>query len=124
MTNESEFKNLLTEDLELIIQELNSIAVYDPHTDDWVAVPDKDDQRSADSNVTSDRVEEWNIRRAMMTQLETRYKNISRALGKIAAGTYGICEVCQGEIEPERLQANPAARTDITHSSDESQLPN
>jgi len=122
MHNTDEFKNILTEDLEKIIHELKIIAVHNPLTDDWVAVPPEDFQ-SADSNITADAAEEWGTRRAMMTQLETRYKNITRALQKIAAGTYGVCETCQQPIEPARLAMNPAARTDIIHSADESQLP-
>lgn len=38
-------------------------------------------------------------------------KEVSRALGKLEKGTYGICEVCKNPIEQGRLQAFPAART-------------
>lgn len=34
---------------------------------------------------------------------------IEKALGKIAAGTYGECESCGDSIQPKRLQARPLA---------------
>ena len=34
---------------------------------------------------------------------------IDKALGKIEAGTYGICERCGSPINPERLEALPYA---------------
>jgi RNA polymerase-binding protein DksA len=34
---------------------------------------------------------------------------IDAALGRIDAGTFGICEACGREIEPERLEAVPYA---------------
>ena len=58
-----------------------------------------------------------------MPQLETRFRNIKRALDKIEAGTFGICEISGNQIEPERLAANPAARTDISHIDKEDTLP-
>jgi RNA polymerase-binding transcription factor DksA len=30
---------------------------------------------------------------------------VLRALQKLEQGTYGLCDVCQGEIEPDRLEA-------------------
>ncbi len=35
---------------------------------------------------------------------------IDKALGKIPEGTYGICETCGEEIEPDRIEYLPAAR--------------
>lgn len=35
---------------------------------------------------------------------------IDKALGKIGDGTYGICETCGEEIEPDRIEYLPAAR--------------
>ena len=37
------------------------------------------------------------------------------ALERIEKGTYGICEVGNEEIEEDRLNANPAARTCKAH---------
>jgi DnaK suppressor protein len=39
---------------------------------------------------------------------------IAAARGRVAAGTYGVCERCGRPIAPERLEARPAARTCVT----------
>ena len=88
-----------------------------------MAIPDKADLGNADENVEADAVEEWNGRRALMAQLEIRYRNIKRALEKIANGTYGICEISGEPIEEERLHANPAARTNLANIDREKELP-
>lgn len=36
-------------------------------------------------------------------------EQITRALGRLEAGTYGICTACGGSIAPKRLEAMPAA---------------
>jgi RNA polymerase-binding transcription factor DksA len=118
------YKTQLEADLEIIINELKTIAVHDKQTDDWTAVPIASDLKTADLNEEADAVEEWNVRQALMVQLETRYKNIKRALRKFDSDTYGICEVSGEPIEPNRLAANPAARTNIANRENESQLPN
>ena len=38
-----------------------------------------------------------------------RLAQIDQALARIAAGTYGICDVCGKPIVPERMEANPLA---------------
>ena len=40
---------------------------------------------------------------------------IDAALGRIDAGTFGTCQVCGREIEPERLEAVPYATLCIDH---------
>jgi RNA polymerase-binding protein DksA len=47
---------------------------------------------------------------AEINLLERRLHDIHQALDAIDEGIYGICERCGNVIEPERLQANPAAR--------------
>jgi RNA polymerase-binding transcription factor DksA len=37
------------------------------------------------------------------------YQKVERALGKIKEGTYGRCDRCGNQIDPERLKALPAA---------------
>lgn len=121
--SQEEFKSQLESELNKIIQELETIATLDPSTDDWIAVPVAEDLRSADENVESDAVEEWNERRAVLAQLEIRYRNIKRALDKISKGTFGICEISGQEIEHERLVVNPAARTNLANIDREKELP-
>src|SRR5512143_3542165 len=40
---------------------------------------------------------------------------IDLALGRLEAGTYGLCEACGDPIEPEGLRRNPLVRLCIDH---------
>lgn len=122
-TSNDQFKHRLETELSELITEISTIAQHDPQTDDWVAIPSPE-TNEADINLEADQVEGWNERRATLAKLETRYRNLNRALTKIAAGNYGYCEVSQEPIEIERLEANPAARTNIANRDREAELPN
>ena len=41
------------------------------------------------------------------SQLESRLERVERALEKLGAGTYGVCDVCERPIDPRRLRAAP-----------------
>ena len=49
--------------------------------------------------------------------------DIKRALKKIKDDEYGKCELCGEDIEEDRLEANPAARTCKKHMGEEAKLP-
>jgi DnaK suppressor protein len=53
--------------------------------------------------VTAERTEVLGVVDTLKAQLE----NVDRALAKIDAGTYGICEDCGTEIPAARLEARP-----------------
>jgi RNA polymerase-binding transcription factor DksA len=118
-----ELKNQLEFALSQIVSELNTIAVQQPETGDWVAIPAIEDRANADANLDADVTEDWNVRRATLGQLETRYRNITRALKKFETGNYGICEISGEPIETERLAVNPAARTNLANINREKELP-
>ena len=40
---------------------------------------------------------------------------VEAALARVAAGTYGVCEVCHRPIDPARLEARPTASTCVHH---------
>lgn len=50
---------------------------------------------------------------AILQRLVAQMAEIDAALGRIQAGTYGICEETDSHIPVERLRANPSARTVI-----------
>jgi RNA polymerase-binding transcription factor DksA len=50
---------------------------------------------------------------SILEQLEAELAELQAALERIDAGTYGIDEVTGEPIAPERLQAMPAARTNV-----------
>lgn len=119
----SVYKARLEEQLKAITKELETIGIHNPENpSDWEAVPEPI-VAEADPNDVADRVEEWDENRGIVSVLEARYNNIVRALKKIEDGTYDTCEVCGKKIEEDRLNANPAARTDKEHIEDESTLP-
>jgi DnaK suppressor protein len=122
MIDTTTIKATLEDTLATLTTELSAIAVHNPETDDWEALPVGADSSEPDENDEADVVEEWNERRATVAVLETDYRNTKRALAKIAAGTYGICEVSGEPIEEARLHANPAARTCIAHREEEDLL--
>lgn len=116
-------KAKLEEMLAEVTAELKQLGIHNPQaSQDWIATPGEEMDAEADSNIAADRVEEWNERRAILSQLETRYNNINRALKKIEDGTYGICEVSGEQIDEARLEAYPAARTTTEHADEESTL--
>jgi DnaK suppressor protein len=53
--------------------------------------------------VTAERTEVLGVVESLKAQLA----NVDQALGKIAAGTYGICEDCGKAIPAARLEARP-----------------
>lgn len=122
MNTTASLKETLDAQLLTVILELQTIATHDETTDDWIATPDPASLQETDENAEADAVEEWNERRATLSQLETTYRLIKRALEKIEAGTYGVCEISKEAIEPERLLANPTARTCKAHMDDERTL--
>jgi RNA polymerase-binding transcription factor DksA len=122
MTHDTSIKAQLETQLAQITADLKQIAQLDEKTGDWVAVPDTQSEHGADENEEADAVEEWNERRATLSALETTYRNVTRALQKITDGTYGICEISGGDIEPERLAVNPTARTCKAHMDEERTL--
>jgi RNA polymerase-binding transcription factor DksA len=123
MLNYEELKSRLESELTKITKELTSIASLDEKTDDWIAIPVGEDLQEADENVEADAVEEWGNRTAILADLETRYRNIKMALRKMDDGSYGRCEISGEQIEENRLNANPAARTNIANMDRERELP-
>ncbi|NHA68047.1 TraR/DksA family transcriptional regulator [Phycicoccus flavus] len=53
---------------------------------------------------------------ALTDGLRTRLAELDAAGERVAAGTYGRCEVCGEPIPVERLEARPTARTCVTHA--------
>lgn len=51
---------------------------------------------------------------SLIEGLQTRLEDVRAALRKIEQKTYGLCERCGKEINPERLEAIPAARLCIS----------
>ena len=50
---------------------------------------------------------EWEMNLALLRKMEQRAKSVEQILQHMDEGTYGICEICGREINPERLEALP-----------------
>ena len=116
----TQFKARLEEEQTTLEGQLNKIGRINPNNpSDWEPTGlTEDNNDHADPNITADHIEGYRENAAMLKELETRYNNIKRALEKIENGTYGVCEVSGEEIEADRLEANPAARTCKAHLND------
>ncbi len=109
--------------LEELNTELKAIGIHNPNNpSDWIAVPEGVDANEPDTDLVADVIEEWDERQALVATLERRYNDVTRALLKAQAGTFGMCEICKEPIEDARLDANPSARTCMTHMNDEEAL--
>jgi len=62
-------------------------------------------------NEVADEIEEYESRAAVSVVLENRLKEVRDAHIRIENNKYGICDISGQNIEEDRLEANPAART-------------
>lgn len=110
------FQKKLEEEKKTLEDRLAQVARKDPdNPSSWEPVPSERDVSQADENVVADAIEEFEENNAILNTLEARYKDVKSGLDKIKHGVYGKCQVCQKEIEADRLEANPAARTCKEH---------
>jgi len=113
----NQFKERLQDELEIVENALHDIAAFNKETGEWEAKGEdmETTDPTQDSNEFADKLEEYEEHREELPALQTRWSEVKVALDKIANGTYGTCEVDGGEIEADRLDANPAARTCKAH---------
>ena len=110
------FKKKLEEEKALVEKELEKVGRKNPDSpSDWEAVAVEGSRAHADENLAADEIEEYDDNLAIVGTLESRYKDIKTSLEKIESGKYGICEVGGEEIEMDRLEANPSAKTCKAH---------
>lgn len=118
MKDTMHFKEKLTAEKISLEEELSQIALFNTETNTWEATPDQDMMGETDENDAADRFEDFEERSAMVTTLGARLADVKAALVKIEDGTFGKCEVSGDPIEADRLEANPAARTNKAHMND------
>jgi DnaK suppressor protein len=111
---------LITEKLHGMLAELDAEAVttVDGMRTGTGAFPDPTDRASLES--------ERNLTLRIRDRERKLRNKIEEALARIEAGTFGICEVCGGEIGAERLVARPVTTLCIdckeSQEKDESRL--
>lgn len=110
------FQKKLEKEKILLKGELETVGTVSPKVaGGWEATATDKDIDSADDNEVADKMEELEENTGIVKQLETQLQEVDAALERIKAGTYGVCEVSGEEIEKERLEANPSARTSLKH---------
>lgn len=81
----------------------------------WVGIQTEVGEDTADEGEIADSIENYKINSSITSDLERGIIDIKDALEKIESGKYGVCEICMGEIEEERLTVEPEARTCKLH---------
>lgn len=118
MIDYEHFRQRLEEEKALLEAEMAKVGRKNPdQKGDWEPMPSLADRdtSTADENTVADSIEEFEDNAAIMQTLEKRYNDIKSALDKIKHNVYGTCQVCGKEIETDRLEANPSARTCKEH---------
>jgi RNA polymerase-binding transcription factor DksA len=114
------FKKRLEDEQELTESELKSLGHLDPSVEGvWDATPGEIDDTATEPDELADRIEDLEGNEGQLREIETHWRNIKRALGKVEDGSFGICEVNGEMIEEHRLEVNPSARTCKAHMEDE-----
>lgn len=117
------FKAKLEAEKTLLEEELSKLGTRNPsNPSDWVPSKPEGEEFGADKNDNADIIEAEQENNATLNELEGRLNQVARALEKMNAGTYGVCEISGHDIEIDRLEANPAARTCKEHMSEERSL--
>ncbi len=113
------YKEMLEKELETLKNELSGIGIQNPENpSDWIPKMPEENILPADENEVADTIDDIEINNALVNDLEVKYNNVVKALKKIEEGTYGICEVGGEEIDEDRLNANPSARTCKEHMNE------
>ena len=80
---------------------------------EWHVVGPEDEMDRASEDV------EFDIGASVAEEMEKEIQQISEAIEKIAAGTYGLCELCGEAISRSRLRAMPSASLCLRCKSEE-----
>jgi RNA polymerase-binding protein DksA len=92
-----ELKELSEGNLDMLQSEMSGESALDEHTgDSGTATFERERDLTLGNNI------------------QDLINRIDRALGKIEAGTYGICDRCGRDIDPARIKAVPYANLCIT----------
>jgi len=99
--------------LENLVREREAEGIGPESETDSISELSSNDQHQGDIGTeTFEREKDFSL----LEQLEAEIGDLDAALRKIDEGTYGTCEICGREIEPERLEAMPGTRTCIEHA--------
>lgn len=108
------FKEMLEKEAVALENELRTIGKpSDTNPADWEVV--EEDGINTEEGDVAEGIERREGNNAIMNKLERQLVDVKSALKKIDEGRYGICEVGGEQIETDRLEANPSAKTCKEH---------
>ena len=115
MNDINTYKTRLIEEKNQLETELTPIARPSAENpNEWEAIQSETTQE-ADIHDQADHLDEYQENRAIVDVLNERYSEVVSSLQKIEDGTYGICAVGGEQIEADRLDADPSAKTCKAH---------
>ena len=117
MTHNTEhFKKALEKELKNLEKDLRTLGRINPdNPKDWQATPPEKVANIAEKEEIAEQTEEYESNTAVLKELEIKYNEVKEALERVYANKFGLCTVCGKEIEDDRLEANPAAKTCKAH---------
>lgn len=115
-TDTAQFKAALEKECTELETQLKGLGRKNPdNAEDWEAVEPAMNEDPAEEAEVAEVISAYENNSAVLNNLEIRLNEVKAALEKINAGTFGTCEVCGAQIEEDRLEANPAAKTCKAH---------
>ncbi|MBI2038826.1 MAG: TraR/DksA C4-type zinc finger protein [Candidatus Niyogibacteria bacterium] len=111
------FRKKLEEEKARLETQLKSVGQTHPGTpDDWEPQRPEFNAQTSDENEMADVFEEFQTDASIEVALETQLNEVKAALKRIDEGTFGKCIEDGKPIDPERLEANPAAARCVEHT--------
>ncbi len=115
MLDKKKIKEKLENERDVLLEQIRDIGKLNPETNEWEATPEELNSRESDQNDMADRFEDFEARSIMIKVLESRLNNILSSLKGLNRESFGRCEVCKKNIEMDRMEVNPAAKTCKKH---------
>lgn len=102
-----DMETMLLDEQKRLKEELAEIATQNPkNKEDWdatfVNLGDKEDENAEE-------VASFSTNLTLERTLEASLRDITKALERMAKGTYGVCKYCGRDIDEKRLRARPAS---------------
>jgi DnaK suppressor protein len=115
-TELEELRDALEVELATIEEELAEHGRVRTDNGQWEAMTTGSDGEEADQTDIADNIEELATNIPLVSEWESRHREVLHAIKLMDTGLYGLCSECGEEIPFDRLEANPAAVTCVEHT--------
>lgn len=108
--NTDKYKDLLLKEQDKLVEAMAMMGqLSNIVPGDWEVHKEETGAKELEPDMLASKFEEETTNEGLLETLEERLKEVTDALERIAAKTYGKCILCGKEIESEKLTANSAA---------------